>query len=79
MLRINQNWKLFLCLMFSDNSKINAQKYLDESGVGYKFLHSNYKHEIFCNNLALVHATGYYNTKVSEQIKRHFYLNILKI
>lgn len=43
-----------------DNSKVNAKKYLDEAGVKYKFLHANDKHEIFCNNLALEHATGDY-------------------
>lgn len=41
-----------------DNSKSIAEKYLIESGLNYKFLFANDKHEIFCNNLALKHAKG---------------------
>jgi len=43
-----------------DDSKLNAQKYLDESGIKYKFLYANDKHEIFCNNLALEYSIGDY-------------------
>lgn len=43
-----------------DNSKDIAEKYLKDSGLIYKLLFADDKHEIYCNNLALEHSTGDY-------------------
>lgn len=43
-----------------DRSEEIARKYLDSTKIKYRFFYANDRFEIYCNNLALKHATGDY-------------------